>query len=404
MRYDTVIIGGGLSALMCGIELARNGKRAALVAAGQSTMNFSSASFGLYNAPEPLKAIAQLPQSHPYTKVGVEQVEALAGVATEIFNIAGISTVGSAERNHKVITPVGQMRECWLSIDGVVATQDDKLDFNSAALFVPEGFLDIYTSFITSALQQMGVMTSLCHFSLPELVVRRNNPTEMRSVSVARALDKEENLRALASIIVREAGDAEVVLLPATLGFAQNDVRERLERMTDRRVLMIPTLPPSVEGVKAERALRRAFEKMGGAIFAGHTATSYQTDENGEIVSVTTSKDVTLMAENFVLASGSFIGRGLEADRQGVCEPLFGSDIIGATSPLTDIDIYSPQPFMGCGVDVDEQFHILKQGKSVDNLYACGSILGGYNPVKEGCGAGVAIITALSVAQTIINR
>ena len=47
MRYDTVIIGGGLSALMCGIAVARAGKRVALVATGNSSLHFSSCSFGL---------------------------------------------------------------------------------------------------------------------------------------------------------------------------------------------------------------------------------------------------------------------------------------------------------------------------------------------------------------------
>ena len=81
MRYDSVIIGGGLAALLCGIELARGGKKVAIVATGHSTLHFSSGSFGLYNAAEPLKAVEALDASHPYTKLG-EDIEALAAKDT----------------------------------------------------------------------------------------------------------------------------------------------------------------------------------------------------------------------------------------------------------------------------------------------------------------------------------
>ncbi|MBQ9137845.1 MAG: anaerobic glycerol-3-phosphate dehydrogenase subunit B [Alistipes sp.] len=404
MRYDTVIVGGGLTALMCGIELARNGRSVALVTTGHSSLHFSSCSLGLYNAAEPLKAIESLPQSHPYAKLGAEAVESYAARATEILNIAGIATNGTTEANHYIVTPMGQLRQCWLSLDGALTSHNGKeLDYKSVALFYPEGFLDFYAQFICDTLGAMGTTVTSHTFSLPELVVRRNNQTEMRSIQVARALDKEENLRALASIISREAGDVEAVVLPATLGFDHADVRQRLSRMTDKEILYIPTLLTSVEGVKAERALRRTFESMGGTIFMGHTAVSHTTEE-GLIASVTTSKGITLTAEEFVLASGSFIGGGLAADREGVTEGVFGADVIVSEGNQTTRDIFEPQPFMSCGVATDGNFKVLIGGKAVENLYACGAILSGYNPVKEGCGAGVAVTTALKVADDIINR
>ena len=405
MRYDTVIIGGGLSALMCGIEVARAGKRVALVATGNSSLHFSSCSFGLYNAPEPLKAIETLPTVHPYAKMGAEQVAAYASRATEILNIAGIATVGSAEKNHYIATPVGGWRECWLSIEGMLTSQTGKdVDFKSATILYPEGFLDFYTQFILDGLTEMGIAVKAQAFALPEIVVRRNNPTEMRTVTVARALDKEENIRALATIISRESSENDVVLLPAVLGLNSTDVQSRLAHMANRDVRAIPTLIPSVEGVKVERALNRALESMGGVIFMAHTAVDY-TMEQGEIKSITTSKGVTLTADNFVLASGSFIGGGLVAQRDCLCEPVFGADVVpNVGNQYTTRNIFEPQPFMGVGVATDNNFKVLVGGKAVENLYACGAVLSGYNPVKEGCGAGVAMTTALKVADEIINN
>ena len=404
MRFDTVIIGGGLSALVCGIELARGGKRVAMVAKGHSSLHFSSGSFGLYNAPEPLKALAELAPEHPYSKVGVERVETLAAKATEILNIAGVATNGNAEANHYVLTPTGSLRQCWLSFEGVVTADSDKnLDFKSAAILYPEGFLDFYTQFVADGLRRMGVRSSLHSFSLPELAVRRNNPTEMRSVAVARALDKEENILALATIISKEVGDAEVVLMPAVLGFVKGDVQSRLEKITGKRIVSVPTLPPSVEGIKVECALRATFERMGGVIFNGHTVVSH-TMENGAVESVTTDKAVTLTAEDFVLCSGSFIGGGLVSGRSAIAEPVFGIDVDVPQGEFTTRDIFEPQPFMSAGVVTDGDFKALLSAQPIDNLYACGAILSGFNAVKEGCGAGVSIVTALVVAENILNR
>ena len=404
MRYDTVIIGGGLSALLCGIELVRNGKKAAIVTTGHSSLHFSSGSFGLYNGAEPLKAVESLTESHPYSKLG-EDIEALAAKATEILNIAGIATVGEAVANHYIMTPTGAMRQCWLSMEGMVTSKDGKsFDFSEALILCPEGFIDFYAQFVVDSMNKLGVKTSQEIFSLPELVVRRNNPTEMRSVSVARVFDKEENIQALATIISRQAKGVDTVIMPAVLGFERADVLSRLEKMTDKRILTVATLPPSVEGIKAERALRKTFENMGGVIFNGHTATSF-TMEDGAVESITTSKGVTLVANEFVLATGSFIGGGLTSEKRKISEPLFGADIAPcASGEYVTRNIFEAQPFMAAGVVTDEQFKVAVGGAAVDNLYGCGAILSGYNPVKEGCGAGVAMFTALKVAENILNR
>ena len=50
------------------------------------------------------------------------------------------------------------------------------------------------------------------------------------------------------------------------------------------------------------------------------------------------------------------------------------------------------------------RFRGMRGGKVLDNLYVAGAVLGGFNAVKEGCGGGVSILTALAVAQQIMDK
>ena len=417
MKFDTVIIGGGLAGLVCGISLAKSGQRCAIISSGQSALHFSSGSLDLLSqlpdgsaVESPTKAIEELAKQskeHPYAKLGAERFAELAEQSKELLQWAGVDTVGSSECNHYRLTPVGVLKPTWLTFRGYVNSDvATGLKWKRVALFNAEGFLDFYPQFLRDELRALGTICEVHTFNLPELEQIRQNPTEMRSANVARLFDSDEAIDALAEIIRSQMGDVEAVLLPAVLGVDCHDGVKRLEERLGLEVAVVATLPPSVPGLQVQTLLRRYFQELGGVYLPGDTVVGYKA-EGDRIEAVYTSNhgDIGFRADNFVLATGSFFSGGLEADNEKVVEPLFGVDVAYDENRQKwyDRDLFKAQGYESFGVRCDENFNAQRAGRTVDNLYAVGACLAGFNGVKDGCGAGVSMLTALHVAD-VINK
>ena len=69
-----------------------------------------------------------------------------------------------------------------------------------------------------------------------------------------------------------------------------------------------------------------------------------------------------------------------------------------------DPQFFNKQNYLGYGVVTDDSFKAVKNGHTLDNLYVTGSILSGMNALYEGCGAGVAIFSAMNAAESILGE
>ena len=115
--------------------------------------------------------------------------------------------------------------------------------------------------------------------------------------------------------------------------------------------------------------------------------------------------DIRLEADSYVLATGSFFSKGLSATPERIVENIFGLDIISDTQRERwyDTDFFNRQNYISYGIRTDSRMRCIKDGSTVENLYAAGSVLGGSNPLYEGSGAGTAIFTAMYVADSILS-
>ena len=414
MRMDTVIMGGGLSGLTCGIALAKRGQRVTIIASGQSTLLFNGGSMELLGnidgkpVASPLEAIASLPQNHPYNKIGADNIAALAAEAKQLLADAGINMEGDAAANHWRVTPIGVAKPAWLTLSENLRIDSlDQLPARRLALMCIRGFFDEPNGMLAKGLQDMGFEVEKIEFTTEEITKLRRSPSEMRASSLAKRLTSHNALQRIAEQINSQAGDADMVLLPSVLGMSEDDSYNTLKDMVKKPLRLVATLPPSVAGSRMQAMLKHYFMMLGGNYLMGDSAVGGEI-EGDKLTKISTAKlaDMPLRADNYVLATGSFISRGLVADYNRVYEPLLDLDVDADNDRemWTRFGVLEQQAYMGYGVATDERLHCLKNGKPVTNLHAIGSILSGHDAVKAGDGTGVSLLTALAVAHEILDK
>lgn len=419
MKFDTVIIGGGLAGLVCGISLAKQGQRCVIVSSGQSALHFSSGSLDLLNAlpdgrkvKNPLEAIEQLVlqwPEHPYAKLGTIKFTELAQGAGQFLEQAGVSVSGTAGRNRYRVTPMGTLKPTWLTLkDQFASENEDRLPWKKIAIFNIAGFLDFYTQFIADEFQRIGTVSTLHTFNLPVLEHLRSNPSEMRSVNIARVFNQRQVLEQLVQTLKIECEeDCEAIVLPAVIGLEDQEVARYLQNEVGREICLLSTLPPSVPGIRTQQQLCRHFRQLGGVYMLGDAAVKAEREGN-RITRIWSANhgDIPFVAEQVVLATGSFFSEGLKAAPDRIYEPVFGLDVMYPKDreQWYDLNLFAAQQYQSFGVKTDRDFRGICSGQVLDNLYVAGAVLGGFNALKEGSGAGVSILSGLYVAERILNQ
>ena len=418
MKFDTIIIGGGLSGLISGIQLSKQGQRCVIISSGQSALHFSSGSFDLLNAlpdgksvNKPLEAIGELIEqapAHPYAKLGTSKFAQLTAEAETFLQDTGIPTKGKAEQNHYRVTPMGTLKPTWLTLeDHLQGENANRIQWKKVGIFNVTGFLDFYTQFIVDELAKIGTTCTTHLINFPALERLRKNPTEMRSVNIARVFDKQENMEELARILKAESKDSDAIILPAITGLNRDQMVEYLQKETNKPVYLLPTLPPSVPGIRTQQRLRSVFQQNGGVYMLGDTVSHAERKGNriSRIYSVNHG-DIPFIGQNVVIATGSYFSQGLIATSDQVYEPIFNLDVTFASDreQWYNSDAFAAQPYQTFGIKTDKDFRGIQKGEILENLYATGAILEGFNPLKEGSGAGVSILSAMYIAEQILSK
>ena len=413
MRFDNIIIGGGLSGLIAAVVSQRAGKKTAIISAGQSALHFWSGSFeflgnidGNMVIDHPLMEAERLPDSHPYKKIGIPHTAELLSKVAPLLQEAGIKVKGSLERNHYRLTPMGFLKPAWLTLDEYfMADHPSQIEGKKYAIVNIAGYIDFYPNFLRNGLDKHGASCTISAIDIPQLAPLRKSTTEMRATNMSRFL-RNDAVDSLAKEINMASRGADEAIVPAVLGMFSDEPVRRLRNQIDRPVNFIATTPASVPGVRCQLSLRDYFIRLGGTFIPGDTVKKGVFDgQRLKRVYTVNFGDMPIEADNFVICTGSFFGHGLIANIDRIYEPIFGLDLneTGDRTKWYDKDFFSPQPYMGIGVTTDSEFRPSLNGHTIENLYATGALLAGFNALKEGSGAGITLATALYAASKICS-
>lgn len=414
MKFDTVVIGGGLAGLTAAIALAEQSQKVAVVTTGRSTMHFNSGSMGLLGFDASHRPVADIPAatrnldtSHPYSKIGIDRIASLQTECRRILSDCGATFTGSDTINHSRISPLGILRPAWVTLEGMVTLEGlRELPGRNIAIVGIAGFLDFYPRFLAAGLAKEGFQCTI--HSVDTALTRhlRQSESEMRAANISRSLTGNA-IAELASAIDRTVADVnpDAVIFPAVAGLADTADYQRLRTLSSRPLFYGTTLGTSVPGIMVHDMMMRRFRALGGACLNNDNVISARYDGD-RLSAIATSRldDDELRADNFIYAAGRFFSHGLRMLPTRITDPALGLDIADDGDVRYNKDLFAPQPFMKAGIATDSDFSGLRSGKAVANVKVVGSALAGVDSLSEESGAGTAMLTAIHIAKSLIKK
>jgi glycerol-3-phosphate dehydrogenase subunit B len=309
----------------------------------------------------------------------------------------GLPFIGDLHHNLTLPTAIGSTRTTCLAPAGMAAG-----DMAAAEPMLIAGFRhfrDFYPPYLASNLQRTASFpVRSVYLNIPEFERRH-----LSSLDLARALDGASTRETVGRLVKANLGDAGRVGFPAVLGLEDHRAAPaHLHNIIGRPVFEIPTLPPSVPGLRIDRALRRRLKQVHGVRVEigfwvrGRTEGSRAV----EIEVASAGRPSKYGADVFILATGGVGGGGIAAEEDGsLRETVFGLAIDGPASragwALPRFLSPEPHPIGLAGVRTNERLQaITTSGDVMENVFVVGSNLPGWDPVREGSGEGVALATA----------
>jgi glycerol-3-phosphate dehydrogenase subunit B len=418
MTYDVVVIGAGLAGLTAALRLAEQGLRVLVVAKGVGGTHLAPATIdvlGYVDRPveSPSRALPEFLAAHPGHPYGRLSVELIRS-SLEWFRarLGDLGYQGRLEENFVLPTAVGVAKPTAL-VPQTMAAGD--LRGGGRFVFVGlRGLKDFYPAYLADNLVRAALPGGASVSARAvELAPPLGDEGDVGTAGFARRFEQPGFRDTVVHELERRLVPGEIVGFPAVLGLRHaREVWQELETRLRRPVFEVPTLPPSVGGIRLFESMTGALGREGARVVVGSTVSG--AEHGGRrlegVVAQTAGRPRTYRAHSFVLASGGFASGGLQLDSYGrVRETAFDLALVGVPAPDAlrfEPGYFDEHPIARAGLAVDEELRpVDAEGKpAFENLHAAGASLAGAAPWREASGNGLSLTTGYAAASAILER
>jgi glycerol-3-phosphate dehydrogenase subunit B len=418
MTYDVVVIGAGLAGLTAALRLAEQGLRVLVVAKGVGGTHLAPATIdvlGYVDRPveSPSRALPEFLAAHPGHPYGRLSVELIRS-SLEWFRarLGDLGYQGRLEENFVLPTAVGVAKPTAL-VPQTMAAGD--LRGGGRFVFVGlRGLKDFYPAYLADNLVRAALPGGASVSARAvELAPPLGDEGDVGTAGFARRFEQPGFRDTVVHELERRLVPGEIVGFPAVLGLRHaREVWQELETRLRRPVFEVPTLPPSVGGIRLFESMTGALGREGARVVVGSTVSG--AEHGGRrlegVVAQTAGRPRTYRAHSFVLASGGFASGGLQLDSYGrVRETAFDLALVGVPAPDAlrfEPGYFDEHPIARAGLAVDEELRpVDAEGKpAFENLHAAGASLAGAAPWREASGNGLSLATGYAAASAILER
>lgn len=418
--YDVFVIGAGMAGMAAALFAAARGMTVAMCGS-VGGIDFSTGPLDLlsvhpvaagtvWKSPwQAMDALVRDCPEHPYAKVGSARTREAMDAFCKSLAQMGLPYEGHAEHNTAMLTPAGTIKRTWRvprsMWQGAVALEE-----KAPCLIVGfKGLKGFSARQIESVQNPHWPALRSAQLFFPGF------RGELYAEHLAQSLADPEVRRALAAVVAPELNGEQFIGFPSSLGlYGGGDAHAHLEEMLGAKVFEIPTLPPSVAGGRLRAAFERYLPQQGVDVYSQKLASQGALLPDGNLrfdvtglgaaplqgIPESPVAEFQITARTAIHAGGRFFGKGLQAERTGIREPVLG---LYVQQPESRDAWHAKQFFTPeghavnrSGLLVDAMFRPLSTAGEVAfaNLFAAGSILAGQDWMRQKCGAGLAVSTA----------
>jgi glycerol-3-phosphate dehydrogenase subunit B len=402
---DLIVVGSGLTGLFAAVLAARRGAQVCVISQGRGGLSQAHGSIDVWAGGAPTRAIPQLRDSHPYASFGLHTVRHALDAFSQLMASLDYPFSGDLSTNITLPSPLGTPHITCL-VPHSMAAGDLHAPAPITLLEIP-AFRDAPLHLAAETLRKSGIdVRDVIPAPLPAYEPRR----DVYSTEIARSFDDPEKRMEIARAWKPLLSQTRRVGIPAVLGLASShQAHAALCDAWGIPVFEIPTLPPSLPGMRLEFHLRLLATRSGVSFVEGPRVIGRVDGRSGAhrvsgVVSLGAPAPHVYKADAVLLATGGFLHGGLVATQDGrVQESVFDLPLVyqpGREHWVVDAP-FGSQPYAEFGVAVNGEMRPIGAGGEpiYENLFAAGGLLAGSDRAVEGSRQGISLASAYRAIQ-----